>query len=180
MAENADSILNSIKKFLSISPDDPSFDQDVTLHINSVFSTLQQLGVGPSTGFFIEDAAKTWTDYLGTNPELNAVKSYMYLRVRLLFDPPTTSFALDSYKNQVLELEWRINVAVENTGIQAETPVVVSPEQIAAAVEGYLTEHPVSADEPLLEEHLTDPTPHPVYDELADGRFVDKIRNGMA
>lgn len=108
-----DSILTSVKKILGIGPDDESFDLDVLTHINSVFSTLNQLGVGPAAGFMIEDAVPTWSDFLGPDPRLNSVKSYVYLKVRVLFDPPATSFGIDALNEQAKELEWRLNVAVE-------------------------------------------------------------------
>lgn len=119
-----ESILNSIKKILGLSADDTSFDADILIHINSVFSTLTQLGIGPVGGFMIEDATPTWGDFLVTtdpvtlvsavDPSLNHIKTYIFLRVRLLFDPPTTSFHLASMKEQVQELEWRINTQRES------------------------------------------------------------------
>lgn len=111
-----DSILNSIKKNLGVDQADTSFDLDITMHTNSVLATLHQLGVGPVNGFMIEDASQTWTQFIGDVKVLNAVKSYVYLRVRLLFDPPTTSFAINSFEKQIAEFEWRINVAVETPG----------------------------------------------------------------
>lgn len=110
------SILTSTKKLVGISEDYTVFDLDITLHINSVFSTLQQLGVGPSLGFSIEDETTTWDQFIGLSSVINNVKSYMYLRVRLLFDPPATSFALDAMSTQIKELEWRLNVAVDKSG----------------------------------------------------------------
>jgi hypothetical protein len=103
------SILTSTKKNLGISEDYDVFDQDVLTHINSVFSTLNQLGIGPTEGFAIEDAAATWDDFLGSDIRLNSVKTYVYLRVRLLFDPPSTSYHISALKEQITELEWRIN-----------------------------------------------------------------------
>lgn len=107
------SILGSTKKLLGLDMDYDVFDLDVITHINSVFTTLQQLGVGPTNGYFIEDATANWEDYIGTD-QINSVRSYMYLRVRLLFDPPATSFAIDSLKAQAQELEWRLNVQQES------------------------------------------------------------------
>ena len=106
------SILNSVKKLIGVSESDPSFDVDIVLHINSVFSTLFQLGVGPDEGFQIEDDSATWDDFV-TDNRLNFIKTYVYLKVRLLFDPPQTSFVIDSLKVQIAELEWRINVQRE-------------------------------------------------------------------
>lgn len=107
------SILTSTKKILGIEESYTVFDSDIVMHINSVFSTLTQLGVGPSYGFMIEDADAVWSDFLGDDPRLNPVKTYVYLRVRLLFDPPTTSFLIASYQEQIKELEWRLNVLVD-------------------------------------------------------------------
>lgn len=105
-----DSILNSTKKVLGIAEDDDSFDLDILMHINTVFTTLHQLGIGPLDGFMIEDSETTWSDYLEDNTNLNAVKSYMYVRVKLLFDPPSTSFAIEAMQKQITEFEWRLNV----------------------------------------------------------------------
>lgn len=104
----SDSILTSTKKALDIPEGYDVFDGNIIMHINSTFSTLTQLGVGPAEGFEIADAEPTWTDYLGGNPRLNLVKTYMYLAVRRLFDPPTTSFLLDATKAKMDEYEWRI------------------------------------------------------------------------
>lgn len=108
------SILTSIKKLLGLPEEYDVFDTDITMHINSVFSTLNQLGVGPPDGFFIEDATEQWGMFLGDNQQINSVKTYVYIKVRLLFDPPTTSFAIDSLKKQADELEWRLNVHIES------------------------------------------------------------------
>jgi hypothetical protein len=109
------SILDSVKKSLNLADDYTAFDQDIIMHINSVFSTLNQLGVGPVEGFMIEDKTTTWDAFLGSDPRLNHIKSYVYLRVRLLFDPPTTGFTTEAMKEQIKELEWRINVQREDT-----------------------------------------------------------------
>lgn len=108
-----DSILTSVKKTLGLDEGYTAFDPDVVMHINSVFSTLQQLGVGPEAGFTIEDASATWSDFLADDPRYSAVRSYVYLRVRLLFDPPTTSYLMEAFKEQVREMEWRLNVVRE-------------------------------------------------------------------
>jgi hypothetical protein len=109
----SDSILTSTKKVLGIAEDYTAFDVDILMHINSVFSTLQQLSVGPEEGYAIEDAAATWSDYVGDDPRYNTVRSYVYLRVRLLFDPPGTSYLIDSFRKQLEAMEWRLNVAAE-------------------------------------------------------------------
>ena len=109
-----ESILTSIKKLLGIGEDYTQFDTDIIIHINSVLMVLTQLGVGPSEGFMISDEYSTWEDFIGNKPYLNSVKTYMHLRVRLLFDPPLSSAALESLKKQADEFEWRLQVAVEN------------------------------------------------------------------
>lgn len=109
----SDSILISTKKILGIEAAYTAFDVDILTHINSVFSTLHQLGIGPVDGYVILDDQATWDLYLLNDPRINSVKSYMYLRVRLLFDPPTTSYLITSLKEQAQELEWRLNVVRE-------------------------------------------------------------------
>lgn len=109
------SILTSIKKSLNLADDYEAFDQDVIMHINSVFSTLNQLGVGPVNGFMIQDKTPTWDAFFGSDPRLNHVKTYVFLRVRLLFDPPSTGFHTTAIEQQIKELEWRLNVQREDT-----------------------------------------------------------------
>lgn len=109
----SESILNSTKKILGIEADYYAFDTDILMHINAVFSTLQQLGIGPVEGFAIEDATTEWSSFLGGDPRLNAVKTYVYLRVRMLFDPPGTSYLINAMDEQRKELEWRLNVQRE-------------------------------------------------------------------
>lgn len=112
-----ESILTSIKKMLGIEESYTHFDADLVMHINSVFSILTQMGVGPSTGFSIEDEDKEWADFLRGDPaKLSLVKSYIFLKVRLLFDPPQNSFAVESINRQVSEFEWRLNVAADSGG----------------------------------------------------------------
>lgn len=108
------SILTSIKKNLGLVEDYTVFDDDILLLINSVFSTLNQLGIGPAEGYMIEDKTATWDAFIGDDTRLNAVKTYVYLRVRLLFDNASmTSYLLDSMQKQIQELEWRLNVKRE-------------------------------------------------------------------
>lgn len=109
-----ESILTSIKKLLGIDEDYTQFDTDIMIHINSVFMALTQIGVGPEDGFFIADEYATWEDFTADKTYLNSVKSYMYLRVKLLFDPPLSSAAMDSLKKLADEFEWRLQVAAEN------------------------------------------------------------------
>ena len=107
------SILDSIKKLLGIPSEVTEFDTDILIHINSVFSILTQLGVGPSSGFSIEDSSAEWSDFIGDDARLSDVKSFVYLKTRLLFDPPASSAAMDAMNRMASELEWRINVSVD-------------------------------------------------------------------
>ena len=108
------SILTSIKKLLGIAEEDTSFDQDIIMHINTVFAILAQLGVGPANGFSIEDDSAIWGDYLGNATNLELVKSYIYMKVRSMFDPPTSSILADAMNKNISELEWRINTMVDS------------------------------------------------------------------
>ena len=110
-----DSILTSIKKLLGIAEDYDYFDADIIMHINSVFMTLNQLGVGPENGFSIEDDTSIWTDFIPDVNQLQAVKSYMYLQVKILFDSASLGAAtLAAYERQIQQFEWRLNVAAES------------------------------------------------------------------
>lgn len=109
-----ESILISIKKLLGISDDYTQFDEDIIMHINTVFLNLNQLGVGPEEGFSIEDDSAEWSEFIGdNNAQLQAVKSYIYLKVKLLFDPPLSSSVIESMNRMIAELEFRLNVAVD-------------------------------------------------------------------
>ena len=119
------SILNSTKKILGIAEDYTAFDEDIITHINTTFSTLTQLGVGPVAGFMIEDASTEWDEYLVEDFQYNSVRSYVFLRVRMLFDPPTTSYMIAAMEKQIQELEWRLNVYREETAWVDPSPIVV-------------------------------------------------------
>jgi hypothetical protein len=119
------SILKSVKKLLGIPDDYDVFDLDVLTHINSAFSTLTQLGVGPTGGFMIEDDTAEWADFLADDKQYNAVKTYVVLRVRQLFDPPTTSYLISAFNDQIKELEWRLNAHREETGWTDPDPPVI-------------------------------------------------------
>lgn len=108
-----DSILSSIKKMLGLPEEYDAFDLDIITHINSVFTILAQIGVGPSNGFIIEDKTAVWTDFIHDIGLYQLVKSYMVLKVRLLFDPPMSSAVLECYKTQANEYEWRLKTIAE-------------------------------------------------------------------
>ena len=109
-----DSILTSIKKLLGIAEEYTIFDADIIMHINSTFMVLQQLGVGPPEGFYIEDTQAYWEDFIPDLERLRAVRTYMGLKVRLLFDPPSSTAVLGAYESMIKEYEWRLNVASES------------------------------------------------------------------
>lgn len=108
-----DSILISVKKMLGIAAEYTHFDADIIIHINSVFMILNQLGVGPKEGFSISSDVETWDEFTNDNLTIESVKSYMYLKVGLLFDPPTSSNVLDARNRLVSELEWRLNAIAD-------------------------------------------------------------------
>lgn len=105
-----ESILKSIKKLLGIQEDYTHFDQDIILHINTAFMVLNQLGVGPETCFYIEDDTSEWEDFLDGAQNIEAVKTYIYLKVRLLFDPPANSTITKSIEDAISEYEFRLSV----------------------------------------------------------------------
>lgn len=109
-----ESVLNTIKKMLGIADDYNYFDNDIIMHINSVLMTLNQLGVGPETPAYIKNELDTWEQIFGKTTNIEAIKSYIYLKVRLLFDPPTSSFVVESMNRQISEFEWRLNVQAES------------------------------------------------------------------
>ena len=120
-----DSIFESVKKVVGLLGDDDSFDEDILLHINSVVSTLRQLGLSIPADFYVRDDVQTWRDLLGEFRDLDLVKSYMAMKVRLMFDPPSSSFGLKSMEEMVKEYEWRINVLTDQP---YSVPVLPSPE----------------------------------------------------
>lgn len=110
----SDSILDSVKKMLGLSNTDTTFDVDVIIHINSAFGELAQIGVGdPTVGFSISDNSALWSSYITSQAYLAMVQQFVYLTVRLAFDPPATSFGLDALRQQILQLSWRINSSIE-------------------------------------------------------------------
>lgn len=108
-----DSILTSIKRLLGIEEDYEHFDPELTMHINSVFTVLLQLGLGPATGFKIMDKTNLWVEFLEDELDLELVRTYTYHKVRLMFDPPTNSFLVENIKSQIQEFEWRLNIQAE-------------------------------------------------------------------
>ena len=115
-----ESILTSIKKLLGIDEEYEHFDPDIIMHINSVFMILNQLGVGPSEGFSIQDSKSVWSDFIPSGSNLEAVKTYMHLKVKQMFDPPSSSAVSDAINRSIAELEWRLNVAADTQNISEE------------------------------------------------------------
>lgn len=107
------SILVSIKKLLGIGEDYDQFDKDITMHINSVLSSLRQVGIGP-TGFMVTSEKETWDDLIGENDDQEMVISYVYLKVRLLFDPPANSVMVQTINDSIKEFEWRLSISSES------------------------------------------------------------------
>ena len=108
-----DSILDLTKKALGLDAEYDVFDMDIIMFINNAFSTLHQVGLGKSDGFFITDNTQTWPDFLGGRNDLEMAKTYVYMKTRMLFDPPPTSYLVTAYEKMILETEWRISVAVD-------------------------------------------------------------------
>lgn len=108
-----ESILTSIKKLLGITEEYTHFDTDILMHINTVFLILMQLGVGPDSGFYVSDDSAVWSDFLPSDKQLEAVKTYVYLRVKMMFDPPQSGTVTQSTENLIKELEFRLNVEVD-------------------------------------------------------------------
>ena len=109
-----ESILTSIKKLLGMTEDYTAYDDQIIIHVNSVFMILTQLGIGPEDGFAIKDKEAAWNDFVSDETKLELVKSYVYLKVKLLFDPPSNSSVIESINRQINEFEWRLNVKAES------------------------------------------------------------------
>lgn len=123
------SILTSTKKVLGIADDYTVFDLDIITHINAAFSILNQLGVGPTDGFMIEDKGDAWDDLPIPTNQLNLVKTYVFLKTRMLFDPPTTSFLIEAMNNQISEYEWRLSTMRE-WALDPVDPMTVIEEEV--------------------------------------------------
>jgi len=114
MDKTKESILNSIKKLLGIQADYKNFDTDIIIHINSVFMILNQLGIGPTQGFKIEGDTETWDDYISDGDDLESIKTYVYLKVKIVFDPALSGTVMEANKEVLRELEWRLNIHHES------------------------------------------------------------------
>lgn len=114
MENNSNSILTSIKKLLGITEEQTDFDMDIIIHINTTLTILNDLGVGPEEGFVIEDSSTTWDEYITDRRKFDKIKTYVYLKVRLYFDPPQNASLKEAMEKQAAELEWRLNTSAEN------------------------------------------------------------------
>lgn len=112
-----ESILDSVKRHIGIAIEETHFDFDIIIHINSVFSLLHQMGVGPETTFTITDNKAIWDDF-NDDDDFNEVKTYMYLKVKMIFDPPSSTSVMEAYKRQIDELEWRLSVSASNKAME--------------------------------------------------------------
>jgi hypothetical protein len=119
----AESILDSVKRSCDVAVEDTSFDGLLVLHTNAILAVLNDLGIGPVDGFSIEDNTATWDSFIGTDKRLNNIQTYVGLRVRQLFDPPTLSFVIEAMERQIEELGWRISVRREGVSWVDPTPV---------------------------------------------------------
>lgn len=118
-----ESILTSIKKLLGIQEEHDHFDQELIIHINSVIMGLTQMGVGPTEGFSIKDEDTTWDEFVSDNDQFHAVKTYIYLKVRLIFDPPASAAIIEAINRSINELEWRLNVNAERNKTEGEEEI---------------------------------------------------------
>lgn len=109
------SILNSVKKMIGIMPEYTDYDDTIIMHINSILMNLNTMGIGPDNYFSISDNTATWDDFItGNSQDLEAIKTYVGIKVRLIFDPPSNSFVVDSLSKQLAEIEYRLYVMADN------------------------------------------------------------------
>ena len=135
---NSDSILTSVKKMLGIAPEYTHFDADIIMHINSVFSILTQLGVGSPNGFVITGVENKWSDFITDDSRIEMIKSYVYQKVRLIFDPPTNSAVIEAINRSISEFEFRINVAVDppgQDGVYGSSSGIATDEEVEEALD---------------------------------------------
>lgn len=118
---NDQSILMSIKKLLNVDEEDPAFDTDIGMLINAEFMTLHQLGIGPDDGFSIHEADTKWTDFSDDPTLIESVKAYIYMKVRMIFDPPASSVVADAFNARIHELEFRMNVQAERNYVDSNS-----------------------------------------------------------
>lgn len=116
-----ESILNSVKSFVGISEEEDHFDQDIMIQINSMFSRLRQMGLGPEDPFSIVDEKSIWSDFTEEDPDLSEVKTYVQLKTKLIFDPPANSNILKAYQDEVKEIEWRLTVVASNKRMEDDS-----------------------------------------------------------
>lgn len=132
-----DSILNSIKKMMGPGLDYNAFDTDLIIHINTVFSILTQLGVGPKNGFIIQDEDDVWSDFVDDDRTIEMAKSYIYLKCKLMFDPPQNSFIVNSYEKLCSEYEWRLNVSADGKEYPEQPERVIIQQEGSSNIQPY-------------------------------------------
>lgn len=113
IAKIQNSILDDIKQLLGPSIEDTQFDIDIIIHINTALSILTQLGVGPNAGFSIRDRTAVWSDFIPEGMNLESIKTYVFMKVKIVFDPPLNASVLNAMQDSIKELEWRINATVD-------------------------------------------------------------------
>lgn len=125
-----DSILGSVRKMIGgIDEDESPFDRDLIIHINSVFTVVNQLGVGPKDAYSITDDSQTWEDFWGDSEVINMVKSYMYLKTKIIFDPPTSGVLHEALERQITEFEWRLSVQGDTNRLHSGKEVDNEPDE---------------------------------------------------
>jgi hypothetical protein len=120
--EGNDSILDTTKLQVKIDPEDDSYDVELIMHINSIFFILTQLGVGPKSGFSISGKEEQWSEFIGVD-QIAAVRTYMGLKTKLIFDPPATGPATEAMERQAGQMEWRLNLQMEEVKWDAQQPI---------------------------------------------------------
>lgn len=117
-----ESILLTIKKMLGLEPEYTPFDMDIIVLINSSIMRLHQLGIGPKDGFYITDESQTWHEFVGCDKDLKSIQEFIFIKTKLVFDPPSTSFVISAYNDRASELEWCLMVEKEYTDQGGDNP----------------------------------------------------------
>jgi len=139
-----ESILKSIKALLGIQEEQDNFDTELIMHINSALFVLNQLAVGPKEGFRIVDEKETWVELVGNRDDIEIIKSCVFLRVKIIFDPPATSYLITNLKEQLEEYEWRLNIHVESNEYE-ESEVTAGSLSGTGSSELYIGDQPVQS-----------------------------------
>ena len=127
MANNPESILDSVKKLLGFDASYTAFDLDIIMLINAVFGSLQEMGAGPDTALTISDNTILWSAFSDLPEFLGLVQMYVFLSVKMAFDPPTGRFGLDAMEKMIAQYEWRINIKAEQNNPPSDPPIATKP-----------------------------------------------------